>query len=101
MDAPPVNATLDLHLNCLSWWQPLFYACPPQVVIDGQLQSMRWGQQSLSVSPGSHSVQVYFNYLGKPCGQATIQVEIAGGQSLRLIYKPPFMLPFPGKLKAH
>lgn len=78
----------------------MFYACPPQVSLDQQEQTMKWGRQELNVQPGTHTIKVHFNYLGKPCGIAELAFESRSNETVSVVYKPPFMLPFPGKLRV-
>lgn len=94
-----MNGVLNLHLNCLAWWQPLFYVCPPQLTIDGGTTSSKWGKHSLPLSPGAHSIEISFTYLGKVTGLANAEFELASGQTVRLDYSPPFMITLPGKIK--
>lgn len=99
MEAPPLNGDLDLHLNCLAWWQPLFYVCQPQLVIDGEASSTKWGRHQLQLAPGSHSIEISFTYLEKVTGLAKVDFEIGPGQTIRVDYSPPFMITLPGKIR--
>lgn len=99
--APPPAAGVRFALNCLWWWQPLFYFCTPVIEIDGQPRSARWGKQDVGLQPGTHHVRIYFPYLGKKeTGLAATDVAVADGQWVNIAYGPPFSILQPGKIRV-
>ena len=50
------------------------------------------------VEPGRHVVQVSFRYLGKDCGPAQAQLDVADGQEVALRYRSPWVVTMKGSL---
>ena len=71
----------------------LFAFCTPTIEIDGMTTEASWGTQFLELSPGIHTVTIFFAYPLMPrCGANTIQVSIERGQKCRVVYfMPPWV----------
>jgi len=96
----PGASGIRINLNVTMYWQPLYYACKPVMEIDGAPVPARWGIQDISLHAGTHSVHVYFPYLGiKQCGRATMQIVVSDGSWTEVTYKAPIFVFQPGKLK--
>ena len=64
--------------------------CHPRVVIDEAVHHVAWGTHPFPVSPGSHTVEVFFKYLiMEKCGRAMVAVTVPEGAARRLEYSAP------------
>ncbi len=75
---------------------------PPDVEVDGVLVGQGgWkGDAALfETSPGQHTVTVSFVYLKRRSGVATIDVDVAPGEVVELLYRTPFAVPSAGSLR--
>ena len=79
----------------------LFFIRPRVVLDGGEPQQLQWRQTTdLSVTPGSHSVLVYFPYLiPRVAGKAEVQVNVQEGQTTEVRYRAPLLVFLPGKIK--
>lgn len=78
----------------------LLFLCTPRIVIDGQLHEAPWGVQSFPVSPGSHTVRVFFRYLVmSEAGANAIEVNVGAGDTKRVKYTAPLLLTMKGTIK--
>ena len=76
---------------------------PATVELDGAVAgSAKWGQPAIfPAGPGAHRVLVYFPYLGKKrCGEATLEVDVAEGQVVDLVYRSPWVITMRGSITA-
>ncbi len=87
-------------------WHPLwftfFFLFRTFVTIDGKTSDLPWGKHVFKVEPGRHEVQVSLgvNSLGKPQGEARIQVKVVEGKTVQLQYRSPFLMVFEeGRIK--
>jgi|SRR5579884_270640 len=80
----------------------LFFLRPKVVLDGGEPQSMRWRQTTeLSVTPGSHTIEVYFPYLvPREAGKGQTQVTVNEGQSVEVRYRAPLLVFLPGKIRV-
>lgn len=81
----------------------LLYLFPPRVEIDGgPAQKIKWSQNSLQVAPGQHRVAVYFPYLWvfRRAGEASVDVNVADGQTATVRYRAPWIIFLAGKISA-
>jgi hypothetical protein len=88
---------VDAGFFKLAW---ILFFCRPRVEIDGNVNMGKWGVNRFEVSPGNHTVAVWFRY--GPMNQAgknTIQVNVSEGQTQRVRYRAPWLIFLPGKLK--
>ena len=69
----------------------LLLPCKPTVAVDGASVRERWGEHFFPCQPGSHRVQVTFRYLWEHLGNATIDVMVQPGQTVRVNYQSPAM----------
>jgi hypothetical protein len=81
----------------------VYYIFPPRVVIDGgEAQKVRWGDNTLQVTPGNHHLKIYFRWLWIiTAGKAKFDVSVQEGQTVDVVYKAPSWFVFlPGKVKV-
>ncbi|HJV08681.1 MAG TPA: hypothetical protein VJ653_03345 [Acidimicrobiales bacterium] len=74
---------------------------PADVSIDGmKVGTAPWKGDGarFDVAPGRHVVQASFRYLGKDCGPAQAQVDVADGQEVALLYRSPWVVTMKGTL---
>ncbi len=69
----------------------LLLPCKTTVTIDDSSVRERWGERFFPCEPGSHRVQVSFRYLWERLGDASIDVEVGPGETLRVDYQSPPM----------
>jgi hypothetical protein len=83
---------IKLTFNCLAW---TLHFVEPIVEIDGLPYKVTWGKHFFDLSPGNHSLKIYFSYNGKPkSGLKTIQINISEGKTNKIQYKIyPFLYP--------
>lgn len=63
-------------------------AATPIIEIDGQPQNGRWGVNTLTVAPGTHTLTAHHRWLVFPKAyKSSTTVEVAAGQTLRLEWK--------------
>ncbi|MEA2468153.1 MAG: hypothetical protein QOJ57_2279 [Thermoleophilaceae bacterium] len=81
----------------------LLYLFPPRVEVDGgPAQKIKWGENELQVTPGTHHLVVYFPYLWvlRRTGEAAIDVSVEEGQTVTVTYKVPWLVFLPGRIKV-
>ena len=67
--------------------------CHPRVVIDEEVHHVAWGTHSFPVTPGVHTVEIFFRSLiWEKSGRAVIGVTVAEGETKPLKYSAPFDL---------
>ena len=78
---------VEAYASPLSFYR---WFCHPRVVIDGEMHLVTWGEHHFSVSPGSHTVEIFFRYLlMEKSGRATAEVGIAEGETTHVRYSAP------------
>lgn len=79
----------------------LLFFFPPTVVIDGNAQKSKWGEQFFPTTPGEHTVKVFFKYMFlKEAGPASTTVQVPDGQSVRVSYRAPWIVFMNGRIKT-
>jgi hypothetical protein len=80
------------------WW--LLVTIQPLVVeIDGTPAKGTWGEQTLTVAPGTHRVTVFWKwYWFLPVQRGTVDVTVEPGAVVSLRYKIRWIIFLPGKL---
>ncbi|MCW2968627.1 MAG: hypothetical protein JWM71_2399 [Solirubrobacteraceae bacterium] len=75
---------------------------PARASVDGAAeQKVGWGTTDLSVSPGSHRIEVWFPYFFVfNVGKASTEVSVQEGQTVQVTYKAPWLVFLPGKIKV-
>jgi hypothetical protein len=70
----------------------LFF-CTPQIEIDSNVNQESWGTHFFPLSPGPHTIKIYFKYFFMPhCGANSIDITVNEGQVTRVHYvMPPWM----------
>lgn len=74
---------------------------PADVSVDGmKVGTAPWRGEGtrFEVAPGRHVVQASFRYLGRDCGPAQAQVDVADGQEVALLYRSPWVVTMKGSL---
>jgi hypothetical protein len=78
----------------------LFF-CTPRIEIDGQVHKKSWGTHFFEVSPGTHTITVYFGYFFMSrCGQNSISVNVPAGTVRHVRYNMPPWMFAKGSLKV-
>lgn len=78
------------------------FLCKPRIVIDGGAPELRnWGTHFFPLSPGLHTVKVYFKYLFQTeCGANQSEIHVTEGNVVKVEwYMWPWMLA-PGSMKV-
>ena len=88
---------LEARHNPLAW---LLYFTKLRVVVDGTANTLPWGRSAIPVTPGSHTLDVSFGYMGSQRGPASITVSVAEGETVRLSYRMPSWMFAKGRLTA-
>ncbi|MDQ3876737.1 MAG: hypothetical protein M3290_00065 [Actinomycetota bacterium] len=79
----------------------ILFFFPPTIVIDGNAQKGKWGQQFFPTTPGDHSVSVFFRYMFlKEAGSASTNATVPEGQTVRVTYRAPWLVFMNGKIKT-
>ena len=86
---------LESKHNPLAW---MLNFTKLQVGIDGQTQTLSWGQQELDVPAGRHQVDISFRYFGSQRGRASAVVDANEDAPVRLRYRMGSWMLSPGKL---
>ncbi len=100
MTTPPGQATLLVNAthSPLAW---LLYFTKLTVEVDGDARPGRWGERSVSVTPGPHEVKVYFTYLMKArTGEAAVSVVASQGSPASVRYKAPRLMTSAGRIET-
>jgi hypothetical protein len=96
MSTTPTGIELTAKIFPLAFFTLLF---KPTIEIDGQPIRGAWSTQFIPASPGTHTVVVFFKYLFiMNANRGSIQVTVAEGQPVRLLYKARWLVFLPGKL---
>ena len=79
----------------------LLALCKPRIQLDGgPPEQYTWGEEHrFPVTPGRHSVRVFFKYLMVPeCAANDIEVDVPPGQVVTVTYKAPLIVTLKGKM---
>ena len=71
------------------------------VTVDGApAGQVKWSGPgtSFETAPGHHTVAMSFRYLGRPCGAASLEVDVAPEQEVVLLYRSPWVVTGKGAL---
>jgi hypothetical protein len=101
MTTPSGSATLVVQArhNPLAW---ILYFTKLTVEVDGDAHVGRWGERTVSISPGPHDVKVFFKYLMKArAGEAAISVVASEGTAVPISYKAPNLMTSPGRIESN
>lgn len=92
-------ATIELNArhNPLAW---LLYFTKLRVAVDGQPSTSAWGRQKLSVTPGTHLVEISFGYIFAQRGQAATTLTATDDQPARLGYMVPSWMFAKGRITS-
>lgn len=91
------TATIEVKTSYI--WVSFFQAlCCPIIEIDGIVHRSIWGDNSFSVSSGSHLLKAYHRwYFFEEAYSSSITVSVSEGQNLRLRWHTGWSILFPGK----
>ncbi len=67
------------------------------IEVDDTEQDGSWGQRTVTVAPGQHTVRMWFRYLGKPCGVAEVSIDAQSGATPSIFYRAPLFVFSAGK----
>lgn len=70
------------------------------IEVDGIEHEGPWGERTVSVAPGQHTVRMWFRYLGGRCGAAEVSVSAAAGATTSISYRAPVFVYSKGKVKV-
>jgi len=74
----------------LAW---MLFFVSPVVAINEEEHPSKWGKQDFPLDPGTHEVEVYFNYFFTPkCCLGKATVEVKAGEVAELKYEAPFFM---------
>jgi len=80
----------------------LLFLFPPTFVVDGQVMKGKWREPTtIPVAAGSHSVKIFFRYLGfMDAGVGEAQVDVPDGAVRRVGYKAPWLVFLKGRMSV-
>jgi len=71
----------------------------PVVEIDGAAHEGAWSTTFFPTAPGPHTVSVYWKYMWfLPVNRGSVNVTVAEGSSVDVLYRPRWFVFLPGKL---
>jgi hypothetical protein len=70
------------------------------IEVDGAAHEGPWGQRTVTVMPGEHTVRMWFRYLGKKRGAAEVAISATPGSAKSVSYRAPMFVFSPGKTKV-
>lgn len=83
--------------NPLAW---MLFFVKPVAVINGEKHEITWNKpHSFPVSPGTHEIEAYFNYIMGPACKGNISVEVQEGQTTSVTYEAPIFMFSAGTMK--
>jgi hypothetical protein len=89
------------HVRVLAKKSPLQFLIrkPPVMRTSGGAVTLAWGRESsIEVPAGEQDLLIYFPYLGREAGKASLRLQ--GGEPGPLVrYKTPFLVTQHGKVK--
>ncbi|GJM38200.1 MAG: hypothetical protein DHS20C19_15670 [Acidimicrobiales bacterium] len=74
------------------------YVTKINLTIDGVAERVPWGSQTRPLEPGSHQVDISFQYFGRAVGTSSTTLELADGSETTLSYKAPMLMTSAGKV---
>ncbi|GJM36787.1 MAG: hypothetical protein DHS20C19_01540 [Acidimicrobiales bacterium] len=89
------SLTITTKHNPLSFF---LYMTKINLTIDGVAEKVSWGSQTRTLEPGSHQVDVSFQYFGRAAGKSSTVVDLADGSETTLSYKAPMVVTSSGKV---
>jgi hypothetical protein len=75
----------------------------PTVIIDDHLKECPWGEDFFPLEPGPHQIEIFYRYLGRRAGRASLVVDVRPNQVITAFYRTPnsILIGFlPGKLSV-
>jgi hypothetical protein len=61
----------------------------PTVIIDDHPEECRWGEDFFPIDPGPHQIEIFYRYLGKRAGRASLMVDVRPNQVIKASYRTP------------
>lgn len=100
-DAQAARAGAIEVQTSFSWLAFMLAAFKTRVVIDGQTYELPWGTNMFPVAAGRHHVRVSFKYLfPTDAGGNEVDVVVEPGQTVRVSYRPPWLVFLKGKIRV-
>ncbi len=94
--ASPTAISITAKILFLNFFMLLF---KPIVEIDGQSRQGTWSTETFAITPGQHSVTVFWKYFGLlPINKATSMVTVVEGATTEVLYRPRWFIFLPGKM---
>ncbi|MDW3217184.1 MAG: hypothetical protein R8F63_01115 [Acidimicrobiales bacterium] len=87
--------TINTKHNPLSIF---LYMTKINLTIDGVEERIGWGSETRTLEPGSHQVDVSFQYFGRAVGKSSTTLDLADGSETTLSYKAPILVTSSGKV---
>lgn len=78
-------------------WLLFFFS--PAIEVDGEKTKLKWGKAFIPTTPGSHEVEVYYNYIFGPTSRAKMTIDVPEGGTVALKYSAPMLIFLSGNLK--
>jgi hypothetical protein len=75
----------------------LLYLTKFVIEIDGTEHEGKWGQRTVAVAPGQHTVRMWFRYLGRKCGAAEVSINATPDATHSISYRAPLLVTSAGK----
>lgn len=76
----------------------ILYATKITLTVDGQSSKVPWGEQTVTLEPGRHQIDISFRYIGSDRGKASVAVDVTDGSQSRVTYKAPWLVTMAGKI---
>jgi hypothetical protein len=99
----PTMADPEVSVAVLAKHNPLAFLLPMTkfvIAVDGAEQDGSWGERAVTVTPGEHTVRMWFRYMGRKCGVAEVPITAAPGATTSISYRAPIFVFSPGKTKV-
>jgi len=79
---------------------PLLYLMPLSkfvIEVEGAEYAGPWGERTVAVTTGEHTVRMWFRYLGRKCGLAEVSITATSDATTSISYQAPLVRFSPGK----
>ena len=98
-DGGQATGTLQLKTS-YGWWMFILAFFKPKLRVNGyELPLAGWGESSHQLYAGTNEISVSFPYLFLPrAGEAKTTIQLPPSGTIRLEYRPPWIVFLPGKL---
>jgi hypothetical protein len=93
----------EVPITVVATHNPLAFLLPMTkfvIAVDGAEQEGSWGERTVTVTPGEHTLRMWFRYMGKPCGVAQVSINTEAGATTSISYRAPLLVFSAGKAKV-